>query len=348
MKKIICILLSVIMLLSLMPLTALADEVSFSYDEINDVLADELDYSAYDGIVAMVNAMDRTPYIEDSLEALDSSIISRDSLMYQNDIDAAVAKIAEAYSSLVKKSVEVKFFVINSEGIFTRQDYVFSYGDTAKFVVKDTDEKVYKWMKSVNDADINLCTQVEELSIVVTEDMELIAYTDIAPEIKEQSKQVKFVGANGRTVSIAYTLDVDNMEMPEAPAVPFYDFVGWVKVDDTTYQAQYSMNIACEDNQHVYKAIVVAPTCTGPGYVIFECPCGEVFTTDYTKPIGHNYDGDTGFCLNGCGTQEAGFEEEEIIVPESTETTEPAQPSNPKVDENGVDEGGYNTYVLLP
>lgn len=342
MKKIICILLSFVMLLSVMPMTALADEISIGIEDV----VNPVDYTAYDSIVAMINGIDKTPYTEDSLKALEDSIADRDSLFTQDDIDSAVKVIAEAYSNLVKKTVSIKFFVINSEGSFTRQDYNYSYGDTATFKVTDTEEKIYKWVKSVNDVDTNLNTQVEELSIIATEDMELVAYTDIAPEIKEQTKQVKFIGANGKTVYIAYTVDVDNVAMPDAPVVPFYDFDGWTKIDDTTYQASYTMNIACGDGQHVFTATVVPPSCVMYGYVFFTCPCGESFYTDYSKPTGHNYDAETGICLNGCGAV-APLDDELASLDENIAPTKPDSDVE-KPYENGVDEGGYNTYVLMP
>lgn len=42
---------------------------------------------------------------------------------------------------------------------------------------------------------------------------------------------------------------------------------------------------------HAYVQEVVAPTCTARGYTSHYCPgCGDRFRTDYTEPLGHNYD----------------------------------------------------------
>lgn len=42
---------------------------------------------------------------------------------------------------------------------------------------------------------------------------------------------------------------------------------------------------------HEYVVEVVAPTCTARGYTSHYCPgCGDRFRTDYTDPVGHQYD----------------------------------------------------------
>lgn len=349
MKKLFAILLSVVMVLSVFPMTAYADEVELTYDEINDYASADLDFSAYDSIITLIHSIDNSIYTDESIKAMLDTVVSRESLDTQADIDSAVKRIAEAYSNLEKKTYTVEFFTVDSQDNITKKDMTFSHGDMAKFVVEDTDEAVYKWVVSRGDNDTRLDTTSEVVSLVITEDIVITAFTDVAPEIKEQTKRVIFLAANGTPVSVVYTTDVENVAMPAAPALPFYAFDEWVKLDDNTYQAHYTMSVECGDNNHVYTVTVVKATCDTTGYLIFMCPCGEGFRTDYTRPIGHNYDDNHKYCLNGCGMANPNVEEEEYSGSE-VEPTQPAEPTKPSEEPyvNGVDEGGFNTYVLLP
>ena len=53
-----------------------------------------------------------------------------------------------------------------------------------------------------------------------------------------------------------------------------------------------------ERHKHEYIRVVTEPTCTAKGYSTYTCECGSKYVTDYTDPLGHDYDGDK--CLR-CG-----------------------------------------------
>lgn len=349
MKKLFAILLSAVMVLSVFPMTALADEVELTYDEVNDVATADLDFSAYDSIITLIHFIDNSMYTEESIEAMLDTVVDKDYLSTQADVDSAVKRIAEAYSNLQKKTYSVEFFTVDSEDNITNEKFSYSHGDMAEFAVEDTDEVIYKWVITRGDNDTKLDATSDVVSLVITEDVVITAYTTIAPEVAEQTQRVLFLAANGTPVSVVYTTDVNNVAMPAAPALPFYAFDEWVKLDDTTYQAHYTMSVECGDNNHVFTVTVINPGCESVGYLIFRCPCGEGFRTDYVKPTGHSFDDDIELCLNGCGMVNPNFDVEESASGD-VEPTQPAEPTKPSKEPyvNGVDEGGYNTYVLMP
>lgn len=348
MKKLIAILLAAVMAFSFAQITAFADEPTISYEEIDNAGTADLDYSAYDSIIVLIHSIDNSMYTDDSISALLDTVVDKDSLLTQNDIDSAVKSIAEAYSKLEKKTYSVEFFTIDSQDNIKSTKHTYSHGDVAEFQVTDTDEVVYKWVVSRGDIDSKLATTTDTVSLVITEDIVVTAFTDVKQEIKDQTQRVVFLASNGTPAAIVYTTDINNIDMPVAPSIPFYAFDEWVKLDDNTFQAKYTMSVECGDNNHVFTVTVVKPTCIMPGHVIFMCPCGEGFRTDYVDPTGHSYDDDHEFCLNGCGTINSKFDVEETYTPSDDNSTQPTKPSNDKEFVNGVDEGGYNNAVYMP
>ena len=53
-----------------------------------------------------------------------------------------------------------------------------------------------------------------------------------------------------------------------------------------------------ERHKHEYIKEVTQPTCTVKGFSTYNCGCGKSYVTDYTDPLGHNFDGKV--CLR-CG-----------------------------------------------
>lgn len=351
MKKIISILLAVVMVFSAMPLTALAEDVVIDNQEI---LGASLDYTAYDAIVTMVKELDKAPYTDETLEALANSIADRDSFETQEAIDDAVTAISTAYTNLAKKSFDVYFVVMDSNENIKQQKKTYFYGDEAEFEVTDTDEVATKWILSTDEADKKLNVSGNSYSMVVTESVTITAITDVAPEVVEQIQKVKFLSINGKVVDIIYTLDIDNIEMPEAPKVPFYNFDEWEKIDDLTYQAKYTLDPLCDGEHHSFYVETIKAGCDTVGYLIFRCECGEAYSTEYVRQTGHNFDNESEYCLNGCGKLNPNFDDLEKAQPEET----PTVPSTPDVEETtkpsedeihpGFDEGGYNNIVIAP
>ena len=47
-----------------------------------------------------------------------------------------------------------------------------------------------------------------------------------------------------------------------------------------------------ERHKHNYVPTVTEPTCTAKGHTTYNCECGQRYVSDYTDPLGHDYDGD--------------------------------------------------------
>ncbi len=333
MKKIISVLLALAMVFAIAPLSAYADEI---------------DYSAYDSIVALANEINKDHYTDDSYNALMSTIGDRDSLTDQDSIDTATEIIATALSSLQKKTFNVEFFVVDSQDEFVSENYSVQYGDIAELNV-NSDEYAYKWVATIGDNDTKLDVVGNSLSIAVTGNVTITAYTDVPPEIKEETQQIKFLAVNGKIAGYAYTTDLNNFVAPQAPEVPFYAFDCWEKIDDYTYQAKYYLTAVCDGVHHLFALQIVKPTCAFYGYLVFECECGEAYYTNYVKPIGHNFSDDSAYCLNGCRTKNDSFDEDS---PSDYDNSPDSSPSDEPQDTDpitpGVDEGGYNNTVIKP
>lgn len=360
MKKIISILLAVIMAFSMMPLTALADEVEISSDSIFEtdfetedisIPTKPLDYSAYDASVKFVEELDPTPYTEESFKALKDSIVPKNTLTTQAKIDRATANINTARTNLVKKSIAVNFLVVDSKDNLVQKKLTFAYGEEAELEVTETEEVATKWLLSTDEADTKLDVVGNSYSFVAKENVTVTAFTDVKAEDVEQVKVVKFLAINGKVVDIVYTADVDSVEMPEGPQVPFYTFLEWEKLDDLTFQAKYEFNPLCDGENHTFYLETINPGCETVGYLIFRCECGEAYSTEYVRPTGHRYEDGEEYCLNGCGKYNPNIEDESqspetpSVQPEEP-TTKPTEPE--KNIEYGFDEGGYNNVVIMP
>lgn len=351
MKKFISILLAVVMVFTTMPLVTLADEVyvdsdSF-FDDISVVEETAPDYSAYNSILKLVEALDEKEYTKESIDAVKATVVDKAELTTQDDVDDAVRKIAFAYANLEKNSFEIDFTIIDSNGDEETQTYTYYYGEEALFKV-DNGENIYKWIISDDESDKKLNSTNEELSLVIKEAYSVTAFTDV--EVDEyELQQVKFLSFNGKILNIVYTEDINNVEMPDAPNLPFYYFSEWVRLNDYTYQAKYLSDTICDGTNHRFTSMVCPATCETYGYVIFQCSCGIGFMTDYSDPIGHSYNDSSDHCLNGCGTYKP-IDEDDLpsggssYIPEEPTTTVPEEDEK----DYGFDEDGYNNVVVTP
>lgn len=351
MKKIISILLAAVMAFSTMPLMAMADDVFVNSNAVfndNFVIEDEADYSAYDSIIKLVEALDEKEYTKESIDYVKSKIVDRDTLETQEQIDEAVIEIAIAYSELEKNSFTVEFIVVNSKDEQVSQRHTYYYGDTVDFNV-DNGENVSKWIISDINKDTKLDSSENDISLVVDKAMMVVAYTDTKPEEKHKLQQIKFLSYNGKTLDIIYTEDTENIEMPEAPALPFYYFSEWIELNDNTYQARYLSDTVCDGVHHRFTTIVIKPSCETVGYVIFQCPCGETYSTDYKSPTGHNYIDSDKYCANNCGKINPKYDIEDGEYVPSENPSTPSGPSTPEKNENyDFDNDGYNNVVITP
>ena len=53
---------------------------------------------------------------------------------------------------------------------------------------------------------------------------------------------------------------------------------------------------------HSYTDVVKPPTCTRRGYTIHTCACGDMVIDTYVPALGHRFEANEQYCLNGCGT----------------------------------------------
>ena len=62
-------------------------------------------------------------------------------------------------------------------------------------------------------------------------------------------------------------------------------------VNGTALQEAIVLSIPVSVQDHVYEAVVTAPTCTEQGYTTYICAnCGESYVGDYTAALGHSYE----------------------------------------------------------
>lgn len=346
MKKIISILLATIMVFSLMPITAMAEDVKVDNNEVfSEVTAP--DYSAYESIVKLVKALDEKEYTKESIEYVKSKVVPKESLETQKQINDAVAEIATAYAQLEKNSFKISFIIIDSNENEQVQSYTYFYGDNATLTV-DNGEEPYKWIISNSQKDTKIESNDYDLSLIVDNACTVVAFTDTKPEEKHQLQQVKFLSFSGKLIHIEYTENAYDVAMPEAPELPFYYFIEWVKLNDNTYQAKYLSDSICDGVHHRFTTMVAKAGCETYGYVIFQCSCGEAYSTDYCRPTGHSFEESEMYCTNGCGKVNPIYDEEESSD-EGEVVETPTAPTKPEETvEYGFDEGGYNNMVIAP
>lgn len=204
-----------------------------------------LDYSAFDAVIVTAGAVNREAYKNTDLDALDALVASYDRAAFadQAEIDAAADAIQTAINALTLKTFSVVVYV-NGE-VWT--DDVYSYGDTAiADITSFTECDVQKWVVEKNDVDTLIPTNEKVVSIIVNADMVINAYTQAKPAVEDVPegkllRKYSFLSKAGAVVDFkyAYVDEIDCMAMPEAPEVPFYDFVAWNQTDERTFVAVY-------------------------------------------------------------------------------------------------------------
>ena len=80
------------------------------------------------------------------------------------------------------------------------------------------------------------------------------------------------------------------------------------------------------NHTHSYTEKVTTPTCTEKGYTTYSCDCGESYTDNYVKALGHNFV--EGICTR-CGEDDPNWVEPTEPEPTEPEVTEP-EPTEPE------------------
>ncbi|WP_439746941.1 hypothetical protein [Eubacterium sp.] len=179
----------------------------------------------------------------------------------EDEVNSLASELLEAISSLISASVTITFTKAeNGTTVGDAQTITATYGDTVELTVSDAD--VEKWEIVNNESAENevrtfVKTGENTLSIVVTENISVIAHLAENGSSQQNITKVVFMGRNNNLVAIKYiepgvsfaTSDV------EIPAIPFYTAIAWDKTEvvglenggEITVRAQYDFNVADAD-----------------------------------------------------------------------------------------------------
>ena len=74
-----------------------------------------------------------------------------------------------------------------------------------------------------------------------------------------------------------------------------------IEAADGSINASRYVTVAATAHEHIYEAVVTAPSCTAGGYTTYTCSCGDSYVGDETEALGHSYE--NGACTV-CGEAE--------------------------------------------
>lgn len=240
----------------------IATGLSTRLDENDMYVLTNLDYTAYRAAVKVAKSIDRSVYTDASLAALDDTIVAEYTLNTQQDIDSATSLVETRYAELVYKSYNVTFIIEKGNGETESDTQSHSYNDEITLDVSYIDEDVYKWTVDQLGSVKKLPTDAKKVTLVVKGDTTVTVYTKEDVSVAEGLTKITYLSHKDKTIGIDYVSDIDDSTPPETPEIPFYDFTGWVKVDDTTFKATYhynsgycrfigGMNVVIENNGNV-------------------------------------------------------------------------------------------------
>lgn len=200
-----------------------------------------LDYTAYRAAVKAANSIDRSIYTDASLSSLDATILPEYALNTQDEVNSATADIETKLAELQYKTYDVAFSVENTTtGDVTTQTYQYKYGEIATIDASDVEGDVYKWTIADSTTKI-LPTDKKTVSFVVRGATDVNLYVKDCKSESSALTKITYVSNKNVTVAIDYVENKDNItSTPDAPDIPFYNFVRWDRVDDTTYKAVYT------------------------------------------------------------------------------------------------------------
>lgn len=179
----------------------------------------------------------------------------------EDEVNSLASELLEAISSLISANITITFTKAeNGTPVGEAETITARYGDTVELTVSDAD--VEKWEivnRKDNDNEVVSYVRTGEntLSIVVTENISVIAHLAENGSSQQNITKVVFMGRNNNLVAIKYigpgvsfaTSDV------EIPAIPFYTAIAWDKTEvvglenggEITVRAQYDFNVADAD-----------------------------------------------------------------------------------------------------
>ena len=77
----------------------------------------------------------------------------------------------------------------------------------------------------------------------------------------------------------------------DAQPVRFVKFVAEQSNDGWVAVSEFDVAYFAPEHEHVYEAVVTAPTCAEGGYTTYTCECGESYIADEVEALGHDWKG---------------------------------------------------------
>lgn len=179
----------------------------------------------------------------------------------EDDVNSLAAELLTAISSLISSSVTITFTKSqNGTPVGDAQVIDKKYGDTVELTVSDGDVEKWEIVNRVgNDNEVISYVRTGEntLSIVVTENISVIAHLAENSTSQQNITKVVFMGRNNNLVAIKYLEPGISFATSDVaiPAIPFYTAIAWDKTEvkglenggEITVRAQYNFNVADAD-----------------------------------------------------------------------------------------------------
>ena len=166
--------------------------------------------------------------------------------------------------------------------------------------------------------DITLPNASTNADLTVSFDASRLELTDVSGNAeafawKAENGEVRLSLADTIVISETKTvarLSFRAMESGETTVSIVTDRLG---PDACSLEEQLSLTLEVEKpHEHVYEAVVTAPTCTDGGYTTYTCECGDSYRAEYTDALGHDWHG------TGCTRCDATRENPFVDVPEDS------------------------------
>lgn len=179
----------------------------------------------------------------------------------QDQVNSLTSELLTAISSLISSSVTITFTKSqNGTPVGDAQVIDKKYGNTVELTVSDGDVEKWEIKNRVgNDNEVVSYVRTGEntLSLVVTENISVIAHLAENSTSQQNITKVVFMGRNNNLVAIKYLEPGISFPTSDVaiPAIPFYDAGDWDKTvvtglengGEITVRAQYNFNVADAD-----------------------------------------------------------------------------------------------------
>lgn len=179
----------------------------------------------------------------------------------EDQVNSLTSELLEAISSLISANITITFTKQeNGTQVGEAETIDAKYGDPVEIPVNDGD--VEKWEIVNNEGAPNevrtfVKTGENTLSIVVTENISVIAHLAENSTSQQNITKVVFMGRNNNLVAIKYLEPGISFATSDVaiPAIPFYTAIAWDKTEvkglenggEITVRAQYNFNVADAD-----------------------------------------------------------------------------------------------------